>query len=121
MQICADGICTHLNSGQLDPRLPAKRRLKSDCAQLRTATYISIVLFRLNDQAVAAPCPARMTLSREIQPAAMRDALRRAEILVIVSCYLNKGGTTVDHTLRLDVLAVCAVFTFVGAVLLGAF
>jgi hypothetical protein len=43
------------------------------------------------------------------------------EILVIVSAYLNKGGTTVDHTLRLDVLAVCAVFTFVGAVLLGAF
>ena len=35
---------------------------------------------------------------------------------------LNKGGTAVDLALRrLDVLAVCAVFVFVGAVLLGAF
>ena len=51
----------------------------------------------------------------------MRNALRRTEALVIGSAHLNKGGTTVDHTLRLDVLAVCAVFAFVGAVLLGAF
>jgi hypothetical protein len=32
-----------------------------------------------------------------------------------------QGGRDVDHALRLDVLAVCAVFAFVGAVLLGAF
>jgi hypothetical protein len=35
--------------------------------------------------------------------------------------HLNKGGTAVDFALRLNVLAVCAVFVFVGAVLLGAF
>ena len=35
--------------------------------------------------------------------------------------YINKGGTTVDLSLRLNVLAVCAVFVFVGAILLGAF
>jgi hypothetical protein len=36
--------------------------------------------------------------------------------------HLNKGGITVVLALkRLDVLAVCAVFVFVGAVLLGAF
>jgi hypothetical protein len=34
---------------------------------------------------------------------------------------LNKGGTAVDLALKLDVLAVCAVFAFVGAILLGAF
>ena len=35
---------------------------------------------------------------------------------------LNKGGPAVNLALRrLDVLAVCAVFIFVGAVLLGAF
>jgi hypothetical protein len=34
---------------------------------------------------------------------------------------LNEGGTTVDLSLRMDVLAVCAVFVFVGAILLGAF
>jgi hypothetical protein len=51
----------------------------------------------------------------------MPNALRREGFGVLVSAHLNKGGTTVDHTLRLDVLAVCAVFVFVGAVLLGAF
>lgn len=35
--------------------------------------------------------------------------------------HLNKGGTAVDLALRLNVLAVCAVFVFVGAILLGAF
>ena len=35
--------------------------------------------------------------------------------------YINKGGTAVDLALRLNVLAVTAVFVFVGAVLLGAF
>lgn len=34
---------------------------------------------------------------------------------------INKGGTAVDLALRLNVLAVTAVFVFVGAVLLGAF
>jgi hypothetical protein len=31
------------------------------------------------------------------------------------------GGTHVDLTLRLNVLVVCAVFFFVGAILFGAF
>lgn len=35
--------------------------------------------------------------------------------------HINKGGTAVELTLKWDVLAVCAVFAFVGAVLLGAF
>ena len=33
----------------------------------------------------------------------------------------NEGGTAVDLALKLNVLAVCAVFAFVGAILLGAF
>ncbi len=40
---------------------------------------------------------------------------------LLVSPYINKGGTAVDLALRLNVLAVCAVFAFVGAILLGAF
>jgi hypothetical protein len=41
-------------------------------------------------------------------------------------CYapgvVNKvGGTNVDLALKLNVLAVCAVFVFVGAILFGAF
>jgi len=34
---------------------------------------------------------------------------------------INKGGTAVDLALKLNVLAVTAVFAFVGAILLGAF
>jgi hypothetical protein len=37
------------------------------------------------------------------------------------SAHKPKGGTAVDLALKLNVLAVCAVFLFVGAVLLGAF
>jgi len=36
-------------------------------------------------------------------------------------CHRNKGGTAVELTLKWDVLAVGAVFLFVGAILLGAF
>jgi hypothetical protein len=36
--------------------------------------------------------------------------------------YVNKQGSTfVDLALRFEVLALCAVFAFVGAILLGAF
>jgi hypothetical protein len=114
----------HPNASQpeaIGPPFVAKRRANYDCVQLHTATFFRHALFRSNDQAVASLFQARMTFSREIQRAAMRNALRRAGGLVLVSLHLNKGGTTVDHTLRLDVLAVCAVFVFVGAVLLGAF
>jgi hypothetical protein len=34
---------------------------------------------------------------------------------------LSTGRRIVDHALKLNVLAVCAVFVFVGAILLGAF
>jgi hypothetical protein len=33
----------------------------------------------------------------------------------------SQGGHAVNLTLRFDLLAVCAVFVFVGAILLGAF
>jgi len=33
----------------------------------------------------------------------------------------HQGGTDVDIALRLNVLAFCAAFAFVGAVVLGAF
>ena len=50
-----------------------------------------------------------------------RIRLRRALRSVLAFDHRNKGGTTVDLTLRLNLLAVCAAFVFVGAVLLGAF
>jgi hypothetical protein len=33
----------------------------------------------------------------------------------------SEGGLSVDLALRLNVLAVCAAFVFIGAILLGAF
>jgi hypothetical protein len=40
---------------------------------------------------------------------------------VLAFDHLNEGGTNVDLSLRLNVMAVTAVFLFVGAILLGAF
>ena len=40
---------------------------------------------------------------------------------VLVSDRTNQGRLAVNLALKWDVIAVCAVFVFVGAVLLGAF
>ncbi len=45
----------------------------------------------------------------------------RTRSLLDFSYFNKQGGCDVDLALRLDVLAVCAVFVFVGAILLGAF
>jgi hypothetical protein len=44
---------------------------------------------------------------------------RRGVLLGFV--WFSKGGANVDLTLRLNVVAVCAVFLFIGAILIGAF
>jgi hypothetical protein len=41
--------------------------------------------------------------------------------LMVALPHPNKGGMNVDLALRLNVLAMCAAFVFVGAVVLGAF
>jgi hypothetical protein len=43
------------------------------------------------------------------------------EFLLYFSWCDKNGACNVDLALRLDVLAICAVFAFVGAILLGAF
>jgi hypothetical protein len=40
---------------------------------------------------------------------------------VLVFWKSTREAPAVDHALKLNVLAVCAVFAFVGAILLGAF
>jgi hypothetical protein len=72
------------------------------------------------DQSVAAAIPAAQDATRKIQRRNARRAWWRARC-VLGLAYLNKGGTNVDLSLRLNVLAVCAVFVFVGAIVLGAF
>jgi hypothetical protein len=48
--------------------------------------------------------------------------LQATAACMLTCARINKGGTAVEIALRrLDVLAVCAVFAFVGAVLFGAF
>lgn len=41
--------------------------------------------------------------------------------IVLASAHANQGEAAMTLTLKWDVIAVCAVFVFVGAVLLGAF
>ena len=66
------------------------------------------------------PYPPRMTLSCKFRLTGLQPASGPARFLLVFD-HINKGGTAVDLTLRLNVLAVCAVFVFVGAILLGAF
>lgn len=58
----------------------------------------------------------RFLWQRSIFPASCRSAR-----LLWSAQTTMQGDGDVDYVLRLDVLAVCAVFAFVGAILLGAF
>jgi hypothetical protein len=73
-----------------------------------------------HDQAVATAIPAAHDMPCKYRLTGLQPASGRARSLLVFD-YINKGGTAVDLTLRLNVLAVCAVFAFVGAILLGAF
>jgi len=66
------------------------------------------------------PFPPRMTRYANFASVRLQPISGVAHFL-LVSPHLNKGGTAVDLALRLNVLAVCAVFVFVGAILIGAF
>jgi hypothetical protein len=48
-------------------------------------------------------------------------AFQARDTICYTSCISLNREAHVDHALKLNVLAVCAVFVFVGAVLLGAF
>ena len=76
--------------------------------------------FVAHDQALAAAIPAAHDVPCKFCFPSAQPASGWARFL-LVSAHTNKGGTAVDLTLRLNVLAVCAVFAFVGAILLGAF
>ena len=53
--------------------------------------------------------------------AALAIPLEATALFGTIRHHSDKGGTAVDLALKLNVLAVCAVFAFVGAILLGAF
>jgi len=66
----------------------------------------------------------RLSGGRENPAGTSRSAARFVLRTAARLCYTRattKEATDVDLALRLNVLAVCAVFLFVGAVLLGAF
>ncbi|MFI4961581.1 MAG: hypothetical protein ACHP82_09045, partial [Hyphomicrobiales bacterium] len=70
--------------------------------------------------AVAIAIPAAHDMPCKYRLSGMQPASGSARSLLVFG-HINKGGTAVDLTLRPEVLAVCAVFIFVGAILLGAF
>jgi hypothetical protein len=49
------------------------------------------------------------------------DPFWRICVLWYTCASSRQGGSAVDLSLKMNVLAVCAVFVFVGAILLGAF
>jgi hypothetical protein len=76
--------------------------------------------FVAHDQAVASGIPAAHDMLCKFRFPRAQPTSGYARFLLRFP-HLNKGGTAVDLALRLNVLAVCTVFAFVGAILLGAF
>src|SRR5664279_3702234 len=86
-------------------------------APLHCSAQRSIVA---RDQAVAAAIPATHNAACKYRLTGLQPTLGRVRSLLVWDP-TNRGGTAVDLALKLNVLAVCAVFAFVGAILLGAF
>jgi hypothetical protein len=73
----------------------------------------------MHDQMVGVAMCAMHALAQILPDArATNSAPSRCVLKSITS---TREATAVDLALKLDVLAVCAVFAFVGAILLGAF
>jgi hypothetical protein len=65
-------------------------------------------------------CRRRMTPTEKIDRRSMRSVFGKAGFRVSFD-HTNQGRSDMTLTLKWDAIAVCAVFVFVGAVLLGAF
>ena len=68
-------------------------------------------------QTIAAAMPFAHGLAKSYS----RPPLPRVERSLLAFASSWGGGHAVDLSLRLEALVVCAVFVFVGAILLGAF
>jgi hypothetical protein len=66
------------------------------------------------------PCPPRMTHPITFQVCAC-NRFGETEFSAILRSTPTREAHAVDLALKWNVLAVCAVFLFVGAILLGAF
>jgi hypothetical protein len=102
------------------PGFRSNREQISLCTDIALPHFPLLYYFVANDQTVAVAMSTTHDAACEIRRsgAQLPSMLRR---FVLACRHRNKGGSTVDLALRLNVLAVCAVFVFVGAILLGAF
>jgi hypothetical protein len=116
--------------GSRDPRESAAQRIGCNCrkfatknvaeSEFCTAKFVRFVFFcaarsiscRRHERHA---CPYAQIWRASAQPAA--DAPR----FMLAFCPSTREAHAVDLALKLNVLAVCAVFAFVGAILLGAF
>jgi len=120
MHICATG--NSIGTGYVDlPFTCLGILVKSQQSEIIALPHSSARRsFVAHDQALAAGIPATHDALCKFRFPGVQPTSEYARYLLgYVS--INKGGTAVDLALRLNVLAVCAVFAFVGAILLGAF
>jgi hypothetical protein len=120
MQICAAGNSVHrrlYGFAGLSAHSPRKNRLRAITA---LHFFGAMVSFVSGDQSVGAAMPTtHVAASKNLHAGGQPPSTPRR--FVLASSYVNREARPVDLALKLNVLAVCAVFTFVGAVLLGAF
>ena len=123
MQFCGGWHEARWNTTELPPLCADFRRFASEITkpfEFCTAAFFRSRLIVSRDQTVAVAMPNAHDSVRKFCKAQAHPSSTRARS-VLAFDLRNKGGTTVDLTLRLNLLAVCAAFVFVGAVLLGAF
>jgi hypothetical protein len=85
-----------------------------------TAAFVVTTNFLARNQSLAAAIPAAHDVKCNFCIIGARLPSEHGRFL-LAFYDINKGGTAVELTLKWDVLAVFAVFAFVGAILLGAF
>jgi hypothetical protein len=120
MQYCGGGYFGTRNTGDLT-RLVAKLSSNLDCREIlhRPALANGDLLWRSINPLPPLFLPRMTCHANFILPG--RNRLRQRCVLCYCGDLPTREARTVDLTLRLNVLAVCAVFVFVGAILLGAF
>jgi hypothetical protein len=120
MQICADWYLATAHFGSIQPALTQFARNWPLARPYRSAAFLCAAFVCRDQSNSCRGMPVAHADSRKFHRR-RRVSHSTPARSVLASRYTNKGGTTVDLSLRLNVLAVCAAFVFVGAILLGAF
>ena len=120
MQFCGGWHVLEQNTAELTP-IAADLSLDFGHSQFlhRRILLQPLLLYRAINRLLS-PCQPRMAIL-QISHSPRATGFGPSALCVSLASSSTREARAVDLALRLNVLAVCAVFVFVGAILLGAF